>query len=256
VAKPDNSPLKDRPLNVPGQSGDHALRDFVDDHFILPMLFILALSLATIWEWVAYARHLPRQPWTFSVISIAAFIACAVYWKIRWPKVLALRLGRDGERAVGQFLETHVEPDATVFHDVPGAKGNIDHVVICSRGIYAVETKTRTKPRRGKPIVTVENERLIVNGYAPDRDPIGQARACAENLKRVLKESTGKQFDVRPVVVFPGWFIEDKRESRAAAWVLEPKALPVWISQEKATISPSDVSLATYHLSRHIRTHP
>ena len=131
--------------------------------------------------------------------------------------------------------------------------GNIDHVVICSRGIFAIETKTRSKP--AKPVVVVEDDQLLVDGYPPGRDPIVPALTCANNLRQILPESTGKIFDVRPIVVFPGWFIQDKRNFGAPVWVLEPKGLPAWIQREAATIAEADVSLATYHLSRYIRTY-
>ncbi len=205
MAEPEDSPLTDRPLNLPGQSVDDKLRDLVDDHFILPLFLCLTLFLITIWEWFAYTTHLPRKPWVFTILSLAALIRAAIYWRIKWPTAMALKLGRNGERAVGQFLDRYSE---------------------------------------------------AVNGRAPDRDPMVQARACASELKKVLKESTGKPFEVQAVVLFPGWFIEDKRQSRNEVWVLEPKALPAWIKNRKPTIEPSDVSLASYHLSRHIRTHP
>ena len=71
----------------------------------------------------------------------------------------------------------------------------------------------------------------------------------------MLEESTGKRFDVRGVVVFPGWWVEPAPESvKSQAWVLEPKALPAWIEQEAVAIAPSDVALAAFHLSRYVRT--
>jgi hypothetical protein len=48
-------------------------------------------------------------------------------------------------------------------------------------------------------------------------------------------------------------FRRDKRQSKNVVWVLESKALPAWIKNLKPTVEPSDVSLATYHLSRYIR---
>ena len=38
---------------------------------------------------------------------------------------------------------------AYVFHDVPADNFNIDHVVVSGQGIFAVETKGFTKPKRG-----------------------------------------------------------------------------------------------------------
>lgn len=247
------SPLKDRPLNLPGQSGDYKLREFLEDHFVFPMLFVVGLIMVSTWEWFAYFRHIPRQPFLSSIAAAVSFMAVALYWRYRWSELQRLKLGRDGERVVGQFLESHAEADAAVFHDVPSDRGNIDHVIICSRGIYAIETKTRSKP--AKPVVLVEDNQLLVNGYPPDGDPIVQALACAANLRQILRDSTGKIFDVRPVVVFPGWFIQDNRKVRVPVWVLEPKALPAWIQREPVTIATADISLATYHLSRYIRTY-
>jgi nuclease-like protein len=121
-------------------------------------------------------------------------------------------------------------------------------------GVYAVETKTRSKPTKTRPEVFVENDRLTVAGYPLDRDPMMQARACANDLRHVLQTSTGRSFNVQPVVVFPGWYIEDKRGQKSSVWVLEPKGLPAWIKRDPQTIRESDVSMATYHLSRYIRT--
>jgi len=255
MAKKERSPIKDRPLNVPGQSGDSALSDFVDNHFVAPLLCVGALCVIGLWEAVAAAKHLPRQPGVILFIAFGAALVTSAYWRYRWKRAMAMKLGRDGERVVGQFLDFHVPDDATVFHDVPGTRGNIDHVVICSRGIYSIETKTRTKPAKGPAVVLVEEERLTVNGHIPDRDPVMQAMACADELRQILKDSTGKRFDVKPVVVFPGWFIEDKRKTRFP-WILEPKALPAWIGRENVTISSSDVQMATYHLSRYVRANP
>ena len=163
-----------------------------------------------------------------------------------------LRLGRDGERCVGQFLERLRDGGGQVFHDIPGECFNLDHVVISSHGIYA-----RLKPRRlvsrSQATVMVEGDSLRIAGRIPDRNPIEQATAAAQWLERLLEKSTGKQFSVRGVVVFPGWYVE-QRSPRGTVWVLEPKALPAFIEQEPALITPANVALAAFHLSRYVRT--
>lgn len=90
-------------------------------------------------------------------------------------------------------------------------------------------------------------------GEVPDRNPIIQVTSAARWLEKKLEESTGRRFAVRGVVVFPGWFVE-QRSPRGAVWVLEPKALPAFIEQEPATMVPSDVALTAFHLSRYVRT--
>lgn len=83
MAEAKTSPLTDRPLNLPGQSVDRRLVDFVDDHFVLPMMFVLSLLLFSLWEWAAYIRHLPRQPWLFTSLSFGALIAVLAYWRLK-----------------------------------------------------------------------------------------------------------------------------------------------------------------------------
>jgi hypothetical protein len=54
--------------------------------------------------------------------------------------------------------------------------------------------------------------------------------------------------------VFPGWFVEQQAAGSKALWVLEPKALPGFLSNEPAVLASEDVKLASYHLSRIVRS--
>jgi hypothetical protein len=105
-------------------------------------------------------------------------------------KVQSLRQGRDGERAVGQFLERLRQDGGQVFHDIPGTGFNLDHVVISTHGIYAIETKTWSKPWPNAQVV-VDGKTLTVAGQVPARSPIVQAASAANWLEKLLRESTG-----------------------------------------------------------------
>jgi hypothetical protein len=72
-------------------------------------------------------------------------------------------------------------------------------------------------------------------------------------LNELLSESTGRKFFVRPVVVFPGWYIEQGAGTTRDIWVLEPKALPAFLAREPAAVPGEDIKLASFHLSRFIR---
>lgn len=252
------SPLKAKPLRLPGQSVQDAIDEFLWDKAGPYILFAVVMTVVASLEWLAVIRHLPRQPWTYSGIAVLAVTFAAVKcWRVR-TRLRELKLGRDGERAVGQYLERLRGEGADVFHDVPGENFNIDHVVLSVNGFYAVETKTRSKPTRGDARITLTEEGLVVNGFRPDRDPLVQAQAGARWLSQLLEETTGKRFPVRGVVLFPGWFVEPMsnawRMSPDKPWVLEPKALPSFIQNEPRRIVDSELNLAAYHLSRYIRT--
>jgi Nuclease-related domain len=246
------SPLKIKPLRLPGQTVDDdivRLREgaLMDHLFAAGCVWLLASM-----EWFGYLMHTGRHPWAFTVLAAVTigYVAPRI-WKLR-KKIRELKLGGDGEKIVAEQLECLRERGAQVLHDIPGESFNLDHVVICTHGIYAIETKTRTKPT-SRARVVVDGDTLIVAGYAPDRNPIEQVTAAARWLENRLYKSTGKRFFVRGVVVFPGWFVE-QRGPRGDVWVLEPKALPAFIENAPEMIAPSDATLAADHLSRYVRS--
>jgi nuclease-like protein len=246
------SPLKIKPLRLPGESVDdeivHLRENALMDHLFAGGCVLLLAFM----EWFGYLTHSGRHPWAFTLLAAGTMgYVTPRIWRLK-KKLKELKLGRDGEKIVGEQLECMREQGAQVLHDVPGEGFNLDHVVISTHGIYAIETKTRTK-QSSKARVVVEGSSLTVAGYAPDRNPIEQVTAAARWLERRLQQSTGKRFFVRGVVVFPGWFVE-QRGQRGDVWVLEPKALPAFINNAPAMISPSDVALAADHLSRYVRS--
>lgn len=196
---------------------------------------------------------MPQQPVFFTLLAILGGGYGLIRIRMYKRKIRQLRQARDGERAVGQYLETLREKGYKVFHDVCGKDFNIDHVLIGESGIFSIETKTISKPAKGQAEVHYDGERILVNGFAPDRDPITQAKAQAHWLKDLIKDSTGKTFKVQPVVLYPGWYIS-KQPKGAEVWVLNPKNLPAFLEHEDKALSAPDISLVAYHLSRHVRS--
>lgn len=83
---------------------------------------------------------------------------------------------------------------------------------------------------------------------------ISQVKAEASYIKKILKDSTGKEFEPFPVVLFPGWFVEGDGNKQGKMWVLEPKAFRKFVDAQQVKLRDEDVALASYHLSRYIRT--
>jgi hypothetical protein len=117
-----------------------------------------------------------------------------------------------------------------------------------------VETKTWSKPKRGDARISFDGEHIVASGHDPDRDPVGQARAQASWVARLIEEGTGRKYAVKPVVLFPGWWIDQGEGTLKELWVLEPKALPGFLANEPTRLDKGDIKLAAYHLSRYIRT--
>lgn len=253
-ASDTRSPLTAPPLRNPGQSLDEEIRRIFEDDVVSYLLVAACMIFFTFMEWFRWWFQHPPQPILFTVLTVAvtAYVARKLFVLRR--RVRQLRLARDGERAVGQYLETLRACGYRVLHDLIGDKFNVDHVLIGRAGIFTVETKTYHKPARGKPEIVYDGERITVAGHVPDRDPIAQGKAQARWLQNLLQESTGRRFAVRAVVLYPGWFIKiTAKPHDETVWVLNPKALPAFLEHQPAQFPETDAQLATYHLSRFAR---
>jgi hypothetical protein len=248
------SPLKDRPLNSPGESLEKEIDNLILDEVLFYGLLTGFMGLLAALEWYRWYKPSEPHPWFYTGIFFIFFGIAAVKTRRAYAKARRLKQGRDGEKAVGQFLEQLRGQGATVFHDVPGGSFNLDHVVIHENGIYVVETKTWSKPKKGQAVVSYDGQSVKMDGGPPNIKPIIQVKAASNWLSEMLASSTGKSFSIQPVVVFPGWYIESAPDAMKDVWVLNPKAFPAFIANAKPTISMEDAKLASFHLSRYIRT--
>lgn len=249
------SPLKFRPRRNPGQSLDEEMVRLVEEEGLSWIAALIALIVLAGMEWLQWYIDAPRRPLLFTGVAVAfGFVVGFKLYGLR-KRVRALKLGRDGERAVGQYLEELREKGCRIFHDLVGEGFNVDHVIVSRHGVYTVETKTLSKPVGKDARVRFDGTRLEVDGRQLDRDPLKQAQGQAQWVRDLLAESTGRSYKVQPVIVFPGWYVESQGARGAeGAWVLNPRALPAFIEHEPVSVSEEDVRLAAYHLSRYIRS--
>lgn len=105
----------------------------------------------TVWAWLAYAG-LMKFDLTLAIIitAVAVFLAIKGFFKIRklMKTIRAYRKGLEGERLVGETINQLSDNVSTfVFHDIPGERFNVDHIIVSTRGIFVIETKhfDRTK---------------------------------------------------------------------------------------------------------------
>jgi hypothetical protein len=237
------SPIRVKPLRAAGQSLDAKINDLLTDRSVLhAMIMAMALMVAAT-EWLRWFTNAPPSPRLFTVLSAGAIGYSVVsLFRLR-RKVRALRLGWEGERAVGDLLDELRARGYLVFHDVPGSGFNLDHVIIAPQGVFVVETKTQSKHPDSK--VFFDGTRVLLDGWLPDRNPLAQARAEARWLCEALTQSTGKRFPVKAVVVYPGWWVESSKGANAGdVWVLNPKGVGPFIDQEPSVLAPEDVRLA------------
>jgi hypothetical protein len=249
------SPLKDPPLRNPGESLGEEIQRVLDEDWMPYFLTTLLFCVFTALEWLRYFGTYPSSPWPVTAISALLMGYTAIRMIRMRPNIRNLKLGMEGEKVVGQSLEELRTNGAIVFHDICAKDFNVDHVVVSSQGIFVIETKTCSKPKGRAATVRYDGAKVLVNGKAPDRDPVNQIRAISAWVQELVKESTGKSFPVRPVVLFPGWYVEtENAHVQDKVWVLNPKCLLSFIQHEKVDLPPEDVKLIAFHLSRYIRS--
>jgi hypothetical protein len=248
------SPIKDKPLRYPGQSLDEQIHQLVNEEALPYIIGAFFMFCFAGYEWWRYFMNPQPSPITISLFAIVLAIFSAIKVRNIFRKVKAYKLGREGERVVGQYLESVRENGSRIFHDLLGDNFNIDHVIISTKGIFVIETKTYSKPSKGISKILFDGETLNIQELGRQTKPIIQVKTAARWIKEILLETTGKEFQVKPVILFPGWYVESSiQANKSEIWVLNPKALPKYIDKQCDLISHNDMMMASYHLSRFIR---
>ncbi len=244
---------KSQTLRNPGQSLDEEIERVMNDDYLRYYLVAAMLWAFAAVEWLTSYLHAPRAPVIYTLAALIATAIAAVKFVPTRQRVRSLRKGRDGERTVAEILDELTRHGATVLHDIPQAKGNIDHVVICRRGIFVIETKNWSKPDKVWEML-FDGEQIYVATREPDGAPIRQCKAESAALRTILQDSTSKVFPVRGVVVFLDWYVKHLPAAKNAdVWVLNPKQLAGWIGREPERFSDADVAMATLHLKQYVK---
>ncbi|MBL8485201.1 MAG: NERD domain-containing protein, partial [Rhodocyclaceae bacterium] len=183
ASDPRRTPLKSKPLRNPGQSLQQQREELITDKVLWPMMVAVMVIIVAGLEWFRFFHPLPPQPWVMTFIAVLGILYSVWTIKRNAPRIKALKLAEEGEKAVGQYLEKFREFGYQIFHDVMGDDFNVDHVLIGPAGVFTVETKTWKKPAKGSPRISFDGECLKADGIVPSRDPVVQAKAQASWLR-------------------------------------------------------------------------
>lgn len=210
------SPLSGKKLaNLPGQQLTARINDHGEELLIALITMYLSIPI------MVFAWALTRMDWKpvrlglNEVLSAAAAIALFLYglrsFMRNWNERIRARDGLVAEQMTGQLLNRLIGPECIVAHDLPCDGFNIDHIVICSSGVFAVETKSFRKPRNSAHDthykVTFDGAALRFPDWH-DAAPVAQARRQSQWLHNYLRNSLGREIPVIPALALPGWWIE------------------------------------------------
>lgn len=253
------SPFTGRFLRSPGQSLNRQIAE-INDEIIINIIWIITIPLMLYAYYISLLHFGTSKPsTTILVLTIILGIGFTVYCLITLLKHLNLRrsyqLGYEGEIAVGQELNQLMRDGYRVYHDFPADNFNIDHIVVGPPGVFAVETKARSKPtstdRTADAKVKYDGKCLrFSNGT--DVESLEQARRQAEWLSKWLRRAVGEAVGVRPVVALPGWFVE--RTALGGIPVIHPKNFRSIAKPKNGShLSESMISRIVHQLERKCR---
>jgi len=232
------SPIREKPKRQAGETlrAELFFRQGGSVMFAAGVAFIAVFIIAVVWtvwwlkpEWT---------PWAVTIAAIAMFAGTVRFAAKAWRGSKNLQLGLDGEVTVGQMLDQLRGLGYEALHDVPGEREgtNIDHVLIGPAGVFTIETKTRSKV--GNQKVSYDGHRITIDGR--DRsEPLAQARACRDDVRRRINQKLGRDdVPVRAIVVFTGWYVNERKGLSAPndVWVLNENRVQKWIENEPRRI--------------------
>jgi len=218
-------------------------------------------------EWIMYVIALPtvvgvvvaitRPP---NITFLAVLFLLSVAWSIGfgWKIYRLLReranyqLGFDGERFVGEELSRLVANGFEIYHDLPFDGFNIDHVLVGSSGVFAVETKTRRKPiaASGEKEYRVEFDGIRLHWpMGPDAYGIEQARNNARTLAEWLSGAVGEPVSVTAILTLPGWMVDRKAPSKGVH-ILNPKEIAKVCEPKRESLNENLLKRICYQLDQ------
>ena len=253
------SPFTQNLLRSPGQSLIHQLDNInIEINVYLVSLILIPVLIYSIMLSFSYHEGKSVSLFDVYVSAIIGFIFI-VFFLTKIIKLLnkrkITRLGYEGEVAVGQELNQLMLKGYHVYHDFPANNFNIDHIIVGPSGVFAVETKARSKPTTrnvtGNATVTY-NGRLLLFPQGVDLETIEQAKHQAAWLTNWIGSAVGEKVAVRPVVALPGWYV--KRTSPNGMPVVNPKQFPSLFKHiSPRYLSPDIISRITHQLEQKCR---
>lgn len=216
-----DTPFRDLLTRLPGQSTAKRM----DRHYEKVVLDLLGMFLF-IFLWLLLSF---KAESIANILSPLLAVLIAI-WMVRTYLIIRgvrrCSLEQKGEQLTAQHLQQLLAYDYSIYHDMILDRVNIDHVVVGSNGIFAIETITKQKLRKWGPersVVLYDSKGLTFPGKSPKNDFIKQAKLHATELQKWLNSEIKESFRVIPVLTLPGWEVE--RKMRENPPVLNPKEL-------------------------------
>jgi hypothetical protein len=225
---------------------DRVARDAISGYY---------LTAATLWviaavEWLARLLNYSLMPFAYAVAALVATGFCSVKFVRAQVRARRLQKTRDAQRDVSAFLDAQRRHGAQIFHLIPQQPDKAGHVVVCSRGIFVIQTRCSRQPHKELEM-RFDGAQIQIARQLPDAAAIAECQAEVELMNALALDAASKPWKVRGIVVFLDWHvIRTSSALGSQIWVLNPDELERWIGREPEVMCNEDVAKATLHLQR------
>ena len=173
------------------------------------------------------------DPAVGGALFVVAAVWCAVSLARGLRHVERYFKGARGEERVAGILQKL--PDGYhVFNDFVACGRHVDHVVVGSGGVFAVETKFWL----GR--VTLEDGHILLDGQLTDRPPLRQVLKEAEAVRNELAKR-GWKGEVTPVLAFASDTFEAKIAESCGVVIINSNALEASFASVRTVLPPAEL---------------
>jgi hypothetical protein len=251
-------PSMEKMLRAPGESLRHKMEG-LDEQLYTWVAVIMALAATSgIFANQGFAQTKDvaaalMHPGVILCLVVEVYVVYKLFGMM--VKRRNYRLGLSGELAVGEELNQLMLNGCHVFHDFPGGEDwNIDHIIVAPGGVFAIETKSRSKRRalKDQPEHEVKfNGEILIFPDGWTAQPLAQAERNATQLAVFIRKSTGEESPVIPVVVLPGWYVTAKPNTPIK--VLNPKMVRKLVVESRRVISAEQMQRICHQIEQKCR---
>lgn len=249
----ERQPLSEKLLRPAGYSLQRKLEDLNDSFMVWLMSAFLFSLLVAIFPQTR-ATDVMAPILSLIIFGLIAAVCCVVALR-KLYQIRDYRRGLLGEQAMAEELQALLAHGYQVFHDVPGSdKWNIDHVAVGPAGVFAIETKYRTK-KPGE--ANKRDNEAVFDGYKIqypsgfDAEAHQQAERNARWLAKELTKAVAERVAVQPIVALPGWWVTLKVNSDVK--VLSGKQVASYIAKEPPRLTDKLIQQIKYQLEQRCR---
>ena len=173
------------------------------------------------------------NPAVGGALFVVAAVWCAVSLARGLRHVERYFKGARGEERVAGILQ-HLPDGYHVFNDFVACGRHVDHVVVGSGGVFAVETKFWL----GR--VTLEDGHILLDGQLTDRPPLRQVLKEAEAVRNELAKR-GWKGEVTPVLAFASDTFEAKIAESGGVVIINSNALEASFASVRTVLPPAEL---------------